>query len=67
MFIPTPLLCFLRTEQTVKFFSLFLIKLQYLKQKKTPLKQQSLFCPSAREFSPCCLQKALILWQCPSF
>ena len=45
MFIPTPLLCLLRTEQAVKFFSLFLIKLQYLKQKKTPLKQQSLFCP----------------------
>ena len=67
MFIPTPLLCFLRTEQAIKFFSLFLIKLQYLKQKKTPLKQQSLFCPSALEFSPCCLQKVLILLQCLLF
>lgn len=67
MFIPTPLLCFLRTEQAIKFFSLFLIKLQYWKQKKTLLKQQSLFCPSAREFSPCCLRKGPVLLRCPWF
>ena len=34
MFIPTPLLCLLRTEQAVKFFSLFLINLQKRAIKK---------------------------------